>query len=150
MAQASGLVHITVTKATGELVDVAQASETTEAWVRTKPLGLLQAVDQTVEPGAGLLKFVDRLVFEMLGRNESENLVFYVYASDDLKDFDDEPPSAAKYGPYALGGAVGFVDLDPRIPASAWIAFEFRDDAVMDVWKMTAFEVWGDYGGNVY
>lgn len=124
---ASGAAKFRIKTAAGLTYDLLTALDAAQAHIETRDLDLGDAATS---------KLVQRLFFEILNRETAIGLVCYVKFRDRLED----PLQVA--GPFQLGATSGPITV--RIPAAKYVRIRLEDTQVRVVWKLAAFEIWGE------
>lgn len=86
-----------------------------------------------------VVKFVQRMVYAIRGRETSPALTLIIKGRNTLSD----PLQTLASLPLSSDDDVNF-----RVPGFRYYRFRFEDEAVNTIWKLARFEVWGEVAGK--
>ena len=110
--------------------DLIAALDTTTCFIETRDLDL-------GDPAA--YKFVQRLFFEILNREEAPGLQVIVKYRNTLNDaFQEMEPQLLNTN----------LPIHLRVPGAKYHRYRIEDNSVRTDWRLAAFEIWGELGGS--
>jgi hypothetical protein len=129
---AIGATSLFLTTSGGTVLNLGTAIDASFAWIQTKALNF----DQIRQP-----KFLESLIYNISNRTTQTNLVIQVYGSDEeeenftLLDTIDVDEGSVAY-------------TDP--PGYKYFKFRIYDEVIVERWRLSNLEVWGEFGGDEF
>jgi len=128
----SGAITLFLTLHSGGVVNLGTAAETATAWIETKPLDFGQD---------SVVKFLDKILYNIRGRQESPYLCLEIRGADDEE------------GPFDLLDSINVSQEDPAFtdpPGQRFFKLKFIDTIVSSRWALHGFSVYGELGGDEF
>lgn len=126
MANVSGLAQMVLTKTTGEVININAQVGTLVAFVETKDL-------HAGDPKA--VKFLEAVLVEITKPDKLHNMKVKIKHRERLDESlqdGDEFSLLNNHGPHPV-----------RPPDDVYFRLRFEDLGVLDIWKLSAFELYG-------
>lgn len=143
MAGAQAAVNIIWTPTGGVPTILGAATETSTCFIETK------AIDVGDEE---MSYFIDRVISNISDRPDQLNLVLEIWGSDDeegVETFEED----VRPGNFELLDTISLAKHDPGYtdpPGKRFYKFIFRDNGIIERWRLHGFTVYGEPGGDEF